>query len=107
MKDEDILEVDMSDEDDNSVGSTTEAMLDTDSLADSQNEDKTTETRKPRRCKQRSPGSYAQMHKGNQACKGKITKKLLEKNKTHPPVTKKDHTTTGGREQGTQEKTEK
>ena len=37
VKDEDILEVDMSDEDDNSVGSTTEAMLDTDSLADSQN----------------------------------------------------------------------
>ena len=83
-KDEDILEVDMSDEDDNSIGSTTEAMLDTDSLADSQNEDKASETRKPRRCKQRSPGSYAQMHKGNQARKGKITKKSLEKTKlTH------------------------
>ena len=89
VKDEDILEVDMSAEDDNNVGSATEAMLDTDSLADSQSEDKATKGHKPRRYKQRYPRSYAQMHKSNQDRKGKITIKSLEKTKTHPPVTNK------------------
>ena len=88
MKHEDILEVDMSDEDDNSVGSSTETMLDTDGLGDSQNEDKAMEGRKPRRCKQRSPRTYAQMYKDYQARKGKITKKSQEKT-THRIVTTK------------------
>ena len=76
---DDLLQVEDSEDEDNSVGSTTEAMLDTDRLAESMHEEKTSD-RNPRRCKQKSHGSYAQMHRGSkQTLKGKKPKNSRDK----------------------------
>ena len=76
---DDLLHVEDSEDEDNSVGSTTEAMLDTDSLAESLHEERTSD-RNPRRCKKKSPGSYAQMHRGSrQTLKGKKPKNSKDK----------------------------
>ena len=79
---DDFLQVEDSEDEDDSIGSTTEAMLDTDSLAESLHEERTSD-RNPRRCKQKSPGGYAQMHRGNkQAQKGKKPKNSRDKKST-------------------------
>ena len=79
---DDLLQVEYSDNEDNSVGSTTEAMLDTDNLAESLHEERTFH-RNPRWCKQISPGSYTHMHQeSKQAQKGKKPKNSRDKKST-------------------------